>query len=654
MPNKQNLKPLLVSIVILLTACYAMQATATMTLEKQRVMFTEAKKALKKGHMRTFSRLSKKLIDYPLYGYLQYDYIKKRIRKMPEERLENFLDTYEDSPLSSRMRFNWLRSLYRSGKWEEFVKQYRGSSNTKLRCYNAYALYKTKNIEQANIEARNLYLVGKSQPRACDRVFNQWAKYGGMTREDKWKRVELAMNRGRLSLAKFISKGFKKRDRIWVQRWRKMHRRPAENLLRKYLRSDNPIAKKVERHGIKRLARRDAGAAADAWENVREMHNKIAPEEVKSIDQYIALRGAYQQHPRALEWLGDITNPSDKIQLWRIRTALAQQDWWAALTWIEALPTESRTSDQWQYWRGRILDMQSDTLPVLKTAAKRVFNSLAKKRNYHGFLAADRLGKPYDMVNEALIFSPEELDRIAKIPGIARARELFFIGRVSDARREWNYTIRDFDEHELKQASVLAKDMGWHDRAIITVAKASHFDDLALRFPTAHKPIVEKQAKEQDIDPAWIYGVLRQESSFMADARSHAGALGLMQLMPRTGRLTARKLKFRIRSNNDILNINKNIRLGAAYLRRMMDRNDGNSALATASYNAGPHRVSKWMPNKDMPSDLWVEIIPFNETRKYVRRVLSYTMIYNKKLGGDDVKLGNRMPLIKAREKADS
>jgi len=649
--SRKYLLILLLSVIIMASGS---PAYATIKLEKQRVIFVEAKQALKKGHLRTFSRLSKKLVDYPLYGYLQYEYIKKRISKIPNKRLEDFIDEYQDSPLSARMRHVWLRSLYRRGKWQTFLEQYRGSSNTKLRCYHAYALYKTKAIKEANLEAENLYLVGKSQPRACDRVFKEWAKNGGMTREFKWKRIALAMDRGRLSLAKFIAKDLKKADLLWVKRWRKMHRRPAENLLRKYLHSDNPVANKIERHGIKRLARRDAGAAADAWENVRDRHLKTAPEEVKAINQYVALYAAYQQHPRALEWLGKIKSPSAKIQLWRIRTALAQADWWAALTWIEALPTEARNSDQWRYWRGRILEIQSKALPVLNTAAKRVFTGLAGNRSYHGFLAADRLGIDYDMEIEPLKYSEQELELIAQIPGITRARELYYIGVVSDGRREWNHTIRDFDDLKLKQASVLAKEMGWHDRAIMTVARASHFDDLELRFPTAHKVIVEKQAREQGIEAAWIYGVLRQESSFMADARSHAGALGLMQLMPRTGRLTARALKFRIRSNRDILNVKKNIRLGAAYLRRMMDRNDGNSVLATASYNAGPHRVKKWMPNKDMPADLWVEIIPYNETRKYVRRVLSYTMIYNAKLGGENKIMGSRMPVIKAREGFDS
>ncbi|MDH5258290.1 MAG: hypothetical protein OEX07_09775, partial [Gammaproteobacteria bacterium] len=246
-PQKNLL--LIIATVIFMTM--SLPAFATLKIEKQRIIFKEAKTALKKGHLRTFNRLSQKLVDYPLYGYLQYEFIKKRISKLPSNRLVSFIDEYEDSPLSARMRFNWLRSLYRRGKWEEFLNQYKGSSNTKLRCYNAYALYKMKRVEEANKEAENLYLVGKSQPRSCDRIFKEWAKNGGMKREHKWKRIELAMSRGRLSLAKFIAKDLSKEDRAWVHRWRKMHRRPAENLLRKYLHSDNPIANKIERHGIK-------------------------------------------------------------------------------------------------------------------------------------------------------------------------------------------------------------------------------------------------------------------------------------------------------------------------------------------------------------------------------------------------------------------
>jgi len=653
MSRIQRLVPILFMSVALLI--FVLPANAKMSIEKQREIYTEAVKALKKGHLRTYRRLSKKIADYPLYGYLEYKYLRKRISRQSEARIKEFIETYQDSPISQRMRYGWLRSLERKGKWQKFLDEYQPGGGTKLYCSYAMALYKTKQIEKANVEAEKLWLVSKSQPSKCDPVFKAWKKHGGMTRDHKWQRIELAMKRGRISLARFIAKSMSKKDRQWVERWRKMHRRPAENLLRKYYRTDDPIANVIARHGVKRLARRDAGAAADYWESVRDKHISLSKDGVAEVEQYIAMQAGFQKHPRALEWLGKLDNPDETVQLWRIRTALSQQDWWSALTWIEALPHEERNSSRWRYWRGRILEMQSNTLPALRTAAERIYSTLATERSYHGFLAADRLGKEYEFQDDPLSFSDEELEEITEIPGIQRSHELLKLGFKADARREWNYATMPFSEVQLKKASVLASNWGWHNRAISTIAKAEHYDDLDVRFPMAHKDIVTRQAGEQGIDAAWIYGVLRQESGFMADARSHAGALGLMQLMPGTGRLTARELKFRIRSNRDLLNINKNIRLGAAYLRRMLDKNEGNGALATASYNAGPHRVKKWLPNRDTPADIWVETIPYNETRKYVRRVLSYTIIYDSKLGGRGSGLMQyKMPVIKGRDNRDS
>jgi len=635
-----------ISLICFLAIVSPLQANTS--IDKQRDLFAQANKALKKGHYRTFSRISKKLTEYPLYAYLQYEYIRKRMNRVSESRITDFISTYEDSPVSSRMRKNWLKNLVRRGKWDKFLTQYQPGNGTKLRCYYAQALYKAKQIEKANKVAEELWTVGKSQPHACDLVFDTWEKHGGMTQEHLWARVILAMEKGKVNLATFIAKRMSKADRNWVNRWKKMRRRPAENLLRKIYQVDAPIPNMIARYGVKRLARRDVGAAADFWETIKDKHFKEAPEEASEIDQFIALRAAYQNHPKALEWLGKVDEPSEKVQDWRIRASLSQQDWWAALQWIEALPEKERNSDQWRYWRGRILELQSVSLPALRIASERIYSELSKERSYHGFMAADRLGGAYELTSDPLEYTAEELAEVEQIPGIERAKELYMLGRIIDARREWAKSTQSLDKIKLQKVSLLASQWGWHDRAIFTVAKASHFDDLELRFPMAYKDIVLSQAKKQGIEASWVYGVLRQESGFMADARSGAGALGLMQLMPQTGRLTARHLKFRIRSNKELLNVQKNIRLGSAYLRRMLDANDGNGVLATASYNAGPYRVKKWLPNQEMPADIWVETIPYNETRNYVRRVMSYTVIYDKKLGREPGLMPSRMPIIKA------
>lgn len=620
-----------------------------MPIEKQRALFLEANAALKKGHYRTFTRLSKKIKTYPLYGYLQYDYLRKRLNRVSERRVSDFITTYDDSPISSRMRQKLLHKLARKKQWKTFLTYYQKSRSTKLQCHNARALYQSGQIKKANKEAKLLWYVGKSQPSACDEVFRRWAKHGGMTRDDLWARVELAMNKGKISLVKFLAKRMNKSDRNWIARWQKMRRKPAENLARKIYQKDSVIANQIARYGVKRLARKDVEAAVLYWASVKARHIKKTPEAALDVDQYIALRAAYQNHPRALEWLSQISKPSKKVQEWRIRTALYQQDWWAAMHWIEALPEKSQGEDQWLYWRARIMSMQSDTVPSLAPDSDKIFLDLSNARNFYGFMAADRVGSEYALKSDPLKFSAKELLEVEKIPGVIRAKELFLLKRVTDARREWAKVTKKLDKRSLQKVSVLASQWGWHDRAIFTVAKSFHFGDLALRFPMAHKSVILSQAKKQGVDASWVYGVLRQESGFMADARSGAGALGLMQLMPSTGRSTAKALKLRIRSNRELLNVNKNIRLGSAYLRRMLDKNDGNRILATASYNAGPNRVRKWLPKNEMPADVWLETIPYNETRKYVKRVMAYSVIYDKKISGKASLMTSRMPVIKAR-----
>ncbi len=609
--------------------------------------YLKARAALQKGNQHVFGRLKEKLKNYPLYGYLEFDNLRRQMRQVSSQRIQAFLSANSDSPISHRMRRMWLQSLARKNDWDGFLDEYVETKNTKLRCYYTQALFETGRSQAAMKEADKLWLVGKSQPKICAPAFQYWQQKGGMTKDKVWERIRLGMKRGQLSLVKFLAKNLNKYERKWVDRWRDMHRHPADNLKKAIFKRNKPIARQIYRHGVQRLARRNAGAAAIAWNKVRQTHlQKSGARVVAEVDRYIALRAAFQQHPNALEWLTKLEAVTPKVREWRIRAALGQQDWWAVLTGIDALPDNEKDSEQWQYWRARMLELQSQELPMLRTAAKRAYSALAKERSYHGFLAADRLAQEYQWNNKPLNFSVNDLWEIEKKPGVLRAKELYRLGFITDARREWLYAIKGMSRAQLQQASVIAHQWGWHDRAISTVAKGAHFDDLPLRFPVAFQDQVLYNANQNSIEPAWIFGILRQESAFMADARSSAGALGLMQLMPKTGKFIAQRLKTRLRSTSDLLDVKRNIRLGSAYLRRMLDRNNGHRALATASYNAGPNRVKQWMPTQSVDADLWVEMIPFNETRKYVQRVMAYTIIYNYRLGGRPMRLTNRLPVI--------
>jgi soluble lytic murein transglycosylase len=251
------------------------------------------------------------------------------------------------------------------------------------------------------------------------------------------------------------------------------------------------------------------------------------------------------------------------------------------------------------------------------------------------------------MGDRPLAVDPDALETLSRKPGLVRARELFHVDMPSDARREWVYATQGMTPGELKLAAVLAGQWGWNDRAILTVAQTGDYDDLKLRFPLEHEDRVRHYAKLNRLDPGYVFAVIRQESAFTPDARSPAGARGLMQLMPATGKRTASKNRIRWTGSSGLFDIDRNIQLGTTYLREVMDRYDDNPVLASASYNAGPHRVQRWLPGKDSrTADSWVATIPYRETRKYVQRVLAYNAIYDWRLELPLTRLEQRMPAI--------
>ena len=291
------------------------------------------------------------------------------------------------------------------------------------------------------------------------------------------------------------------------------------------------------------------------------------------------------------------------------------------------------------YWLARALEGTGEP-----KAAKAVYEQVAKDRSYYGFLAADRIGVDYHLTHTETPVSQPQIEQIAALDGLARVDELSALKRHIDARREWRYATRDMSPAQLKAAAKLAEQRGWHDRAIFALARTGYWDDLELRFPLEHAELVEQNARRQGIDDAWVFAVMRQESAFMNDARSHAGAMGLMQLMPATARNVARKvLRQAPPRRHELLEPDTNIALGSAYLRQVKSKLGGSMVLATAAYNAGPQRVTGWLPEKTLPADIWIELVPFAETRGYLRRVLAYIVIYEKRMGKDPTRLAERL-----------
>jgi soluble lytic murein transglycosylase len=358
----------------------------------------------------------------------------------------------------------------------------------------------------------------------------------------------------------------------------------------------------------------------------------------------LALRIASDYHPSALARLAALPDAvvDRDVAEWRVRVCLRQGDWNAALSWLDRLPAPERDSPRWRYWRGRALE----TLGRAEDA-KPIYQTIAGQRDYYGFLAADRLGAPYTIASAPLAVPATELDALlTQSPGLQRARELYVLGQEPDADAEWRQAIREFDRPALLQAAALAQRWDWHAQAIATVSRAEYWDDLELRFPLAYRDGVVNEARAGALDPAWVYAVIRQESGFRPTARSPVGALGLMQIMPATGRQIARELRDAAADDPPLLQPDVNIRYGVHYLRRMLERLQDNPVLATAAYNAGPSKVARWLPVRAAaPADVWVETIPYRETRAYVQRVMEYAAIYQRRLGSPEPQptLGARM-----------
>ncbi len=608
----------------------------------QRVLFLEAKKALENKDFEVFSRNIQQLQDYPLYPYLTYWQLRARLKEQPASTIEAFLVTNKHLPIASSLRSAWVRHLAGENRWKELLHFYRGGG-TEMQCRLHTAQMHTGKKNEAWAGAKKLWLVGKSQPDTCDELFEGWEAAGKITRELRWQRIELAMGRGNTSLARHLAKGLNEKDRERVTLWRRVYNDPTLIERSSQLKADNAENRRIVIHGLKRLARKDPGKAAKIWSS-SQSHYTFTSTQSHSVGRAIARNFAYDGDTRALIWFAQL--PSDVIsqseRTWAVRLALRHSNWKAARAWIEAMPVQERLSVRWKYWSARISEQLGE-----KKQAESLYYTASGDRGYYGFLAADQIKADYNLNHKAVEVTPAALKALKETPEMVRAHELYMLLLTKEARREWEQAVAKMNNKQRLVAGKLADEWKWYDTALLTLAKARYFSDLDIRFPLAHNAAVTREAETRDLDASWVYAVARQESAMKPDARSPAGAMGLMQLMPSTGKAVAKKLKYPINDTEQLMEPDTNIRLGAFYLRQVLDRFNDNPVLATAAYNAGPHRVAKWFPESGtIDADIWVENMPFHETRQYVRRVMAYSVFYDQRLDKEITRLNERMPII--------
>ena len=574
-------------------------------LKAKRELFVDALNALEAGQMSTFQELANRITDYILYPYLQYYELSYRTDTASDEEILRFIDANKDTPLSARLRTQWLHELADAQRWDMFEKVYLPQQSTRLQCV-ALDIERRKSgtgaqTKQLMQKVQLLWLVGNPQPKECDPLFEEFTKRKLATPKLIWEKIELAINGGNLPMAQELAMALGTRDRKLVDLWIQVYKDPENGIQLKSLQKNSLVTRKIVLHAIRRLALKDAEKARSIWLKIARRYG-FSAETKGETQRYITLRAAYQNHPNAYSWLAAIDKKwvDENVRFWRATLALRQQNWKELKKNIKLMPQEEKKDVKWKYWLARA----QERLGEMKSA-KKLYAEVASETNYYGFLAADHLGLSYTFNHKPLEFGEGVIAEIEGIPGILRARELYWADRVTDARREWSFSTYRFNETKLKQAALLAHRWGWHDNAILTIARTSERSDLTLRFPTPYRDIISVNAQTLGIDPSWIYGVARRESAFKTDARSSKGALGLMQLMPGTARLESKRLGMDKPSQREILEADKNILLGSSYLNRMLERFGGHQVLVTAAYNAGPRRVDQWIPKDDaMEADI--------------------------------------------------
>ena len=622
--------PLFSLLSCLLVSTLSVSAAQAATLTQQRQYYDQAKAALAKGDKGPYQRYASALRDYPLEPYLAYDELTARLKWASNDEIEKFLAEHGDLPQISWMKLRWLRWLAERGEWQTFINYYDPKLNfTELDClYGQYQLSHGMRAE-GNATAEKLWLVGKSQPNACDPLFALWAAEGQLTEQKRWQRAKLAAEARNYGLVTHLIKTM---PTLSNQGQRLLDVAQKPELLKQTARftQTDPAMTDVVGLGLRRLARQDPETALKLLDTYAQ-RMKFSRDEQVAIAREIGLTLAKRFDARALQVMAkyDPELRDNTVSEWRARLLLRLGRWDEANQLTRRMPAELGNTNRWRYWQARSLQLAQPN----SQEPKALYQALAKERDFYGFMAADQVQAPYQLNNKPLALSPQTIQKVRNSAAIRRALEFHARGQVADGRREWYNVSRLFSRDEMVAQARLAYEMGWYFPAIRTISQAQYWDDLDVRFPMAHREHLVREAKNRDIHSSWVFAVTRQESAFMADAKSGVGAMGLMQLIPATAKETAKRFGIPLSSPQLAYRPEVNIQLGAAYLSQIYGQFNGNRVLASAAYNAGPGRVRQWLRGADHLSyDVWIENIPFDETRQYVQNVLSYSVIYGEKL----------------------
>jgi len=637
----------------LLVCAFSSQAASATEIEVQRELFLSVYASVERGNWGAVEALTadeqQVLRGYALWPDLRAAWFRATIRKADRHQVEAFLQKYGVLKPARDLRYRYALHLGRSGELDAYLNVYQqfyqGMEVARLDCLALGAEIAAGRTPRVVNRAISLWTVGASQVEECDPVFEFLDTENLLGASNYIRRFELAIEAREFAMASWLGKSIDQKYIDIAGQWLKAQRDP-ESFVRNYKKWTNDADTRAQLvYAIERITYKDPELALKLWQRISK-GKRFSAEQEHRTSRHIALwmardnlQGAYKQLVKL-----PVAAQNDEVLRWRARTSMRDRNWSRLLADIGDMSVEERDSEKWQYWRGVALH-RSDA----KEEADLILRSLATERSYYGFLAADEMALPYSFGSNEFAANEQRLAELAERPDLVRARELFLVGLDGRGRSEWDAVVRYFDTDDKMQAAILAHRWDWHSRAIAAAASVGDYDDLSLRYPLPYSSTFQEYAEDASISTTWAYGVARSESLFMRDVRSSAGAIGLMQLMPSTGKTVAKEIHLPYSGLDTLTDPQRNIRLGTTYLGQMAERYGGNRVLATAAYNAGPHRVDAWLPESgNIDARVWIENIPFNETRGYVRRVLAADTIFHWRITGEMRRLSDELLLVKA------
>ncbi len=611
-------------------------AASKSSLTIQRQKFVLAEEAIERGNGKAFSYHTKGLQKYPLYPYLKYQWLVKNLHQ--SNKIKAFIKNHAKTRYASLLKYKWQLYLAKNKHWKEYLKLYSKTRNTKLKCHYYRAKYNTGSKKEALLGAKKLWVVGKSQPDECDPVFKVLQDSRYFTGDMLWQRFTSALSKGNAGLAKYVKRWMNKKDQTIAQLWLKVHSNPQRLGDKKLLNKNDFQAALIFTHGIKRLIRADINKAVSIWDS-RKNEFKIKETVRQKLEQKLAIFMAVEGDKRAYQRLNRLKNLSESAKEWQVRAALKEQNWQRVSQSITLLNKVNQKEDRWSYWLARALENKGK-----QKEADAIYDQLSSHRSYYGYLSANKRDKEYKLSDNPLQISNISINKIKQKADFRVVAEFIKLDKLREARKQWWYSVAKLNNQDILTAAKYAQKLQLNQMAILTVAKAKHWDDVSLRFPFDYREQVKNNSELQQLNAAVIFGLIRRESAFNQEAVSPVGARGLMQIMPKTGRQIAKKLKDKRFNKADLFNPTKNIKYGSFYYKQLLDQFNGHYALAAAAYNAGPHKVKRWIPSsKALSADIWVETIPYKETRGYVSAVLTYALIYQKQMNKNTLSMNDFM-----------